>query len=188
MSLKKNILGRVYQHGIGLSVDLRSLIIQELIENGSNCVTGKVSRGVFSRVAKKFKVRVKTVRKVWKRFLQEGTYTPQMRLKKGRLNLTEPDKELIKLLKRETSSISGKELQDKFKKYSPVSGDVSVSTGNRSISRDLNFTYKRIKRPYSERFTHVNMLYSQAYIDFCQTKRTHQIKFIDKSGFQLSCT
>lgn len=59
MSLKKNILGRVYQHGIGLSVDLRSSIIQELIENGRNCVTGKVSRGVFSRVAKKFKVRVK---------------------------------------------------------------------------------------------------------------------------------
>lgn len=47
MSLKKNILGRVYQHGIGLSVDLRSLIIQDLIENGRNCVTGKVSRGVF---------------------------------------------------------------------------------------------------------------------------------------------
>lgn len=32
------------------------------------------------------------------------------------------------------------------------------------------------------------MLYSQAYIDFCQTKRTHQIKFMDESGFKLSCT
>lgn len=103
-----------------------------------------------------------------------------MRHKKGRPKLTEPDKELIKLLKRETPSISGKELQDKLKKYSPVSGDVSVSTVNRSISRDLNFTYKRIKRPYSERFTHVNMLYSQAYIDFCQTKRTHQMNFMDE--------
>lgn len=147
MSLKKNIRGRIYQNGIGLSVDLRSLLIQELIENGSNNVTGKVPRGVFSRVARKFKVRVKTVCKIWKRYVQEGTYTPQMRHKKGRPKLTEPDKELIELLKRETPSISGKELQGNLKKYSPVSGDVSLSTVNRSISRDLNFTYKRIKRP-----------------------------------------
>lgn len=69
-----------------------------------------------------------------------------------------------------------------------LSGDASVSTVNRSILRDLNFTYKRIKRRYSERFTHVNVLYSKAYIDFCQTKGTHQIKFIDERGFQLSGT
>lgn len=87
MSFEKNILGRVYQHGIGLSVDLRSLIIQELIENGSNSVTGKVSLGVFSHVAKKFKVRVKNVCKIWKQYVQEGTYTPQMRHKKEDQNL-----------------------------------------------------------------------------------------------------
>lgn len=50
-------------------------------------LTGKVSRGVFSRVAKKFKVRVKTVCKIWKRYLQEGTYTPQMWHKKEDQNL-----------------------------------------------------------------------------------------------------
>lgn len=102
---------------------------------------------------------------------------------KRRPKLTELDKDLIELLKRETPYMSGKELQDKVKKYFPGSGDVSVSTINRSISRDLNFTYKRIKRPYSVRYTHVRigMLYSKAYIDFCQTKRSHQIKFMDES-------
>lgn len=87
MSLKKNILGRVYQHGIGLSVDLRSLIIQELIENGRNCVTGKVSRGVFSHVAKKFKVRVKTVCKVWKRYIQKVHIPHKCDIKKEDQNL-----------------------------------------------------------------------------------------------------
>lgn len=83
MSLKKNILGRVYQHGIGLSVGLRSFLIQEQIENGSIC-------------------------EIWKRYVQEGTYTPQMRHKKGRPKLAEPDKELIELLKRDTPSMTGK--------------------------------------------------------------------------------
>lgn len=91
-----------------------------------------------------------------------------MKIKKEDQNLPNLTKS-NELLKQETPSMSGQELQDKLKKYSPVSTDVSVLTVNRSVSRGLSFTYKRIKRPLinSKRLTHANMLYSQVYKDFC---------------------
>lgn len=144
-------------------------MIQELNDNDSNSVTGKVPWGIFSHVAREFKPSAKygndTSNKVH--------ITQKCDIKKEDQNLPNLTKS-NELLKRETPSMSGQELQDKLKKYSAVSTDVSVSTVNRSVSRGLSFTYKRIKRPYSKRFTHANMLYSQAYKDFCQTKQTHQ--------------
>lgn len=82
--------------------------------------------------------------------------------------------------------MSCKEIQEKLRRYSPVSGEVSLPTINRCILKNLKFTYKRLKYSRSERFTNDNMIYSQAYIDFCQTKNTQQIKFMDESGFKLT--
>ena len=56
-----------------------------------------------------------------------------------------------------------------------MSGDVCASTINRSIVRDLNFTYKRLNRQCNARYTLENLLYTQAFINFCQTKRTQNI-------------
>lgn len=82
--------------------------------------------------------------------------------------------------------MSCKEIQEKLRRYSPVSGEVSLPTINRCILKSLKFTYKRLKYSRIERFTNDNMIYSQAYIDFCQTKNTRQIKFMDESGFKLT--
>lgn len=144
-------------------------MIQELNDNDSNSVTGNVPWGIFSHVAREFKPSAK-----YGNDTSNKVHIPQKcDIKKEDQNLPNLAKS-NELLKRETPSMSGQELQDKLKKYSPVCTDVSVSTVNRSVSRGLSFTYKRIKRPYSKRFTHANMLYSQAYKDFCQTKQTHQ--------------
>jgi transposase len=186
MTTKRNVFGRDFKHGVGLSSDFRSLIIQKLIEKRGNTVTGEVPWGVFSCVAKTFKVCGKTVSKLWQRFVQEGSINDKMRHRRGRPKLTEPDIRFIEFLKRDKPSISGKEIQAKLKNYSPVSGDVCASAINRAVIRELNFTYKRLKRQCSVRYTQENLLYTQAYINFCQTKRTRQIKFMDESGFKLS--
>lgn len=41
--------------------------------------------------------------------------------------------------------------------------------------------------PKGTRFTQYNMLYTQAYIDFCQSKKARQFKFMDESGFKVTC-
>lgn len=64
---------------------------------------------------------------------------------------------------------------------------MTVRTINRSLRRYLNFTFKRLKRPLGDRFAQGNMFYTQAYIDYCQTKQPHQIKFMDESGFKITC-
>lgn len=140
------------------------MLIQELNDNDSNSVTGNVPWGIFSHVAREFKPSAK-----YGNDTSNKVHIPQKcDIKKEDQNLPNLTKS-NELLKRETPSRSGQELQDKLKKYSPVSTDVSVLTVNRSVSRGLSFTYKRIKRPLinSKRFTHANMLYSQVYKDFC---------------------
>lgn len=186
MCTNRNMYGREYQQGIGLSTDFRSLLIQDLIDRGCDSASGKVPWGALSATAKKFKVSVKTVNKIWRRFVEHGTCTEKMRNKSGPRKLTEPDQKLIECLKRETPSMSCKEIQEKLRRYSPVSGEVSLPTINRCILKNLKFTYKRLKYSRIERFTNDNMIYSQAYIDFCQTKNTQQIKFMDESGFKLT--
>lgn len=44
-----------------------------------------------------------------------------------------------------------------------------------------------MSRPKGTGFTEYDMLYSQAYIDFCQTKMARQLKFKDESGFKVTC-
>lgn len=91
MCTKRNMYGREYQQGIGLSTDFRSLLIQDLIDRGCDSASGKVPWGALSATAKKFKVSVKTVNKIWRRFVEHGTCTEKMRNKSGPRKLTEPD-------------------------------------------------------------------------------------------------
>lgn len=91
MCTKRNMYGREYQQCIGLSTDFRSLLIQDLIDRGCDSAGGKVPWGALSATAKKFKVSVKTVNKIWRRFVEHGTCTEKMRNKSGPRKLTEPD-------------------------------------------------------------------------------------------------
>lgn len=114
-----NKLGRDYSKAVGISKDLRSLIVQEIIERGGNSVTGEVPRGVITAVAEKFKVVVQTVSNVWKRYLSTGDLSESRRNTQGRPKLTEPDVRMIQFLKQEAPSVTGREVLDKLKKVLP---------------------------------------------------------------------
>ncbi|XP_076085963.1 uncharacterized protein LOC143056700 [Mytilus galloprovincialis] len=190
MATKKNSYGREYLAGKATGRDMRSLIVQEIIEAGANLKTGEVPRGVYTKIADKFKINRQSVTNFWKRYVSEGSISQKKKEKTmlGRRKLNEPDVRLIEFIKKENPSITARELKDKLLRYSPASANVDVSTIYRTMARDLDFTFKRLHRPSGDRFTPRNMRYTQAYLDFCQTKRPHQIKFMDESGFKLVTT
>lgn len=47
--------------------------------------------------------------------------------------------------------------------------------------------YKRVSHSKGTGFTQYDMVYTQAYIDFGQRKTARQLKFIDESGFKVTC-
>ena len=185
MALSKNSAGREYYNGVATSDDLRRLIIQETIALGGNVSNGEVPRGVFAKIGEKFKIDPKTVKNFWSRYLSSGSITATPRHRKGNPKLTEPDLQLIGFMKRDKPSVAAHEIKDTLKRFSPVSGNVSVSTINQALKRDLNFSFKRLSRPTGERFTDQNIRYTQAFIEYCQTKHPSQIKYMDESGFTL---
>ena len=83
MATNKNLAGREYCKGIAISDDLRRLIIQETIDLGGNVSSGEVPRGVFAKIAKKFKVDPKTVNNFWSRYLTSGSIAASTRHKKA---------------------------------------------------------------------------------------------------------
>ena len=165
MATKRNIFGREYATGLGIGQDLRRLVIQEIIEAGGNTNSGEVPRGIYSVVSAKFRLNRQTVTNFWIRYVNEGSMSEKPRHKKGNPKITEPDVRMIEFLKREKPSTTGTEIQDKLKRYSPVSGNVDVSTISRIMTKNLNFTFKRIRRPSGDRFTPENMRYTQAFIN-----------------------
>ena len=68
-------------------------------------------------------------------------------------------------------------------------GEMSTSTISRNIRNKLpggrNYSRKRLGKCASERFTPVNIVYTQLYIGYLKDKDPSLVKFFDESGFQL---
>lgn len=186
MATKKNSHGREFLPGKAIGQDLRRLVIQYIMESGGNTSTGEMPHGTYTNIASKLKINRQSVVNIWKRFLSEGSVTEKKRTSNGTPKLTEPDVRMIEFLKRESPSITAKELKNKLTRYSPVTGNVHETTIYRTLNKNLNFTFKRSIRPVGDRFSAYNMRYTQAFIDYCQTKQPHQIKFMDESGFKVT--
>ena len=68
-----NKYGRLYERGKAIDTDLKRNIIQDIIEQGGDLATGYFP-GSFMAVAQKYKVKVDTVRKIWKCFWAHGRH------------------------------------------------------------------------------------------------------------------
>ena len=64
--------GRVYERGRALNNALRRNIIQDIVENGDDFVTGFFP-GNFSEIALQNRTKYDTVKKIWKQFFESGT-------------------------------------------------------------------------------------------------------------------
>ena len=78
---RTNQFGRVYRKGSALSSDFRQLVIDDLIKNGANTVTGEIPRGICPELSRKYKVSKNGIRSVWMKFCADGKF--ELRPKKG---------------------------------------------------------------------------------------------------------
>ena len=91
--------GWTFESGKNLSTNLRRSIIDEIVLNGGNAITGYFPG--YETVASRFRVARSTVRKVWKRYCEGLSEMPEAKggANRNREKLTQDDLELIEALK-----------------------------------------------------------------------------------------
>lgn len=99
--------------------------------------------------------------------------------------------ELIEVLKREKGSISLKEIYDVLDTVGDCGPKTSISAISKASKNRLPsgpYSRKKITQFARERFTPVNMIYTQLFIDYLSSKNPYQLKFFDESGLHLPDT
>ena len=114
---RTNKFGSVYHKGASLSSDFRQLLIDNLIKNGANAVTGDVPRGLYSALGRSHRVSRTAVRSVWLKYCEDGRYEP--RPKKGvdagrQRKLNDGDLVFVQFILKEEPSTSYSEIADKL--------------------------------------------------------------------------
>jgi transposase len=187
-SMKRSAVGRDYVDGHALSDDLRSLIVEDI--KGSKGDGNTVPHGTMSTVARKYKLSASCVNKIWKRYVVTGDTTRAPIFKGGAPpKLTEQDLQFIEVTKRETPSITSKEVKSRLCEYSVFQNGLSVTTVERAVRTRMSdgpWSYKKITRPNCDRFSVDNLRYTQAYLDYMYQKDPHKVLFFDESGFKVT--
>ena len=99
------------------------------------------------------------------------------------------DLELIEVLITANPTISHKELLDKLEEHGDVFGEVSRSELSRAIDCRMisgkEYTRKKVTTVAIERFSHINMVYTQMFINYLHSKDPFTLKFFDEAGLKL---
>ena len=86
-------------------------------------------------------------------------------------------------------TISHKELLDKLEKHGDVFGEVSRSELSRAIHCRMisgkEYTRKKVTTVAIERFSHINMVYMQMFINYLHSKDPFTLKFFYEAGLKL---
>ena len=177
-------LGRTYIRGEAINDDLRSLVIDQIVEMGGDPAAG-FFQGSYSAVSSKLKLSVETIQKVWKRFCESGEVKRHESCASG-VRLKPEDMQLIKLLKMDRLSMTSGELLNEVTELCFIPGEISEETLNRAVRNYMNdgkWSWKRMIRPAAEKFTEQNIEYCQAFLDYISTVDPRELKF--KSGLKL---
>ena len=184
-ALKVNKFGRSYRTGIALDQDMRSLVIDRILHEGGDRVTGYIPRS-FRYFSEELKLSVNTITKIWRKFCEELSINPRAKGGTKWSKLTGEDLELIELLKIERPSVSLAEIISCLEEMDGV--EVSMATVSRALKRRLPsgpYTRKKITKIARERFTQANIFYTQLFINYLTTKDPRRIKFFDEAGVKL---
>ena len=186
--LKFSKCGRTYENGKVLSIDFRRNIIDKILEERGNRATRNIPSG-YTKIAGHFKVAPNMVKKIWMRFCEE--YTEERRpVSGGRPSkLSQGDSELIEALKTSQGSLSLGEIWEILDELGDVEVEVSLSTLSRAIRNRMpsgrRYSWKKITQIAAERFTNNNLLYTQLFMNYINTKDPHHVKYYDEAGIKL---
>ena len=184
-ALKENKFGRTYRTGIALDQDMRSLIIDRILQEGGDRVTGYIPRS-FRYFSEELKLSVNTITKIWRKFCEELSINPRAKGGTNWSKLTGDDLELIEILKIEKPSVSLAEIISCLEEMDGE--EVSMATVSRALKHRLPsgpYTRKKITKIALERFTQTNIFYTQLFINYLATKNPRRLKFFDEAGVKL---
>lgn len=183
-----NRLGRTFCQGKALSEDLRSAIIDAIVENGGDYTCG-LFMGNYSDVGRRFNVSGQTVKNIWEKFCETGKLGP--RDKKGSQkppHLTETELDLIEFLKQSSPSMPIKKIHDVIDTYCYVPGGTSRSAISRAVTSRMScgpMSFKRISTRPIVKFTPENVDYCQDFLNYMSSVDPYCIKCFDEAGFKL---
>ncbi len=185
--MEVNKFGRTYKRGKALSDDLRSLIIDKIVDNGGDIATGFFA-GSFENIASEVKTKRDTVKKVWKTFCTTREFK-RPKPNSGGVKKLQPDNlEFIEFLKTNRASMTTGELLRNVNEFCDLPVGTSKPALNRAV---LNYmqqgsrSWKRIVRPSAEKFTPENIQYCEDFLNYISTVDPHQLKHFDEARIKL---
>ena len=96
---------------------------------------------------------------------------------------------LIETLMMLRPTISLNELKDEVELYGQKQYAVSISAISRALRNrmlsGLQYSRKKVNKVAIERFTPVNMIYTQMFIDYLHSMDPRKLKFFDEAGLKL---
>ena len=184
MAFSKSNKGRLFKPGQPLSEEFRLNIISKLLDGGANEETGFVPRGIKSKVALELLIDKHCVSRAWESWITNRDVRSRPKGSQGCGKLHQNDLHYIEFLKRETPSITLRDIQEKLNTFS--NKNVHLATICRALKRSMpsgEFTRKRLTRYAKERFSYNNLQYTEAVMQYLSQKEAHRINFFDEAGF-----
>ena len=103
--------------------------------------------------------------------------------------MSEEDLELIEALKVRRGSITLQEICEELLAIGGFEENISSSTICRVIKNKMpsgkRYTRKKVTHLAKERFTHANMVYTQLFLNYVNSKDPYMVKFFDEAGIQV---
>lgn len=179
--------------GTSYSEDVRKLIIDFIIENGGDLLTGDLPAALTLRsVSKHFGVGEQFVSKVWRTFCENGETTARkadQTLNKATSKLGNNEITFIEFLKRQQPSISIAEIKDELNQHANIPGGISSKTISDTVRNKLsggNWTFKKLTKVKKDKFAPDNLRYCQAFVNYMQGVPPEKVKFFDEAGVHVN--
>ena len=180
--------GRSFVPGKALSVELRSSVIDHIVRNGGDIMTGNF-QGSIPDVAKHFNLSSMTVYNLWKKCCENGEITAQCKGGNNPPHIQNQDLDFIEALKTAKPSMTYGKIHEAINTHCAIPSGTSKSAIGRAVQSRLDggkrWTWKKISRAKAEKFTPANINYCQDFLNFMSSVDPHRIKCFDEAGFQL---
>lgn len=184
MAFSVNSKGRSYYQGKSIDESLRGSVIDSIMAEGGDPASGFFP-GKFSDVANRFRVSTQFVSKLWQNLCATGDHLPSKKLSGNPSHLKPEDIELMEFLKQEKSSLPYKLVKDVLENYSTLDGGTSLTAIGNVIRNKLPegpYTRKRLTKASAEKFTPVNTVYCQQFLNTLSALPPEKLEFFDEAG------
>lgn len=187
MSRQVSNKGRTLVSGRANKSSLRCLVIDHIVSNGGDVLTGFFP-GSMSAVANHFKLSRSCVSRLWKRCCEEGTIDPQWKGGNNPIHFKLQDLDFIEALKTAKPSMPYLKILDALSENCDIPAGTSVSAIGRAVRTNLSdgkWTWKRMASFKYDKFTPENVDYCQDFLNYVGNIDPHRLKYFDEAGFAL---